>query len=620
LGGVAGDGGVGNFGGFGGYLAGAGGFGNVGGGVGGGAGAGSGFVHICPGFATLLAGETIAFTASVAGVPTTNVTYGASCGSVSSSGVYTASASTGTCFVTATNNSTGDSATAFLWVQPPAGVSVTGTISHSGLYPVYVGVGGYPDGRATALPNGPGTYKIRGLTTAPSGTIRVEAFMDLAGTGEYVVGVDPYGYADVNLTGSDLVANITLQNPGTPTIVNPTAVEVQANDGILTVMFEHPSNSNGYPIVELVRVYARRNALPTPSVYERIIDVPARLPSAAFLTGLDPDDDWYFLVVSRSNVLGAESAGVPLGPVSAVGPTPLYDIFGQVNSSSQQVRSPLMVFAMGGGVFIGQAIDPANDYQLYSLGVPANGMYECGAFIDRVNPGTIDLLDPKSFGLEETAAVIVAGEDVPGPYFRLESGPVLMAARSEHQLTGGEERYSVRIDVAPNDWLPIAATFDRSTDNRVGPMDFMRPRAGELTFEVRYGTVIPAVGTTYHSHVQFENGVICDYAAPLRAVLGLPQNPAPSNVTVTDSTPTFSWQAPLTLPASYTYDVGVFSGSPASQIWSMRLPPGTLSVDYNVNNQAALTTLTAGTYTWIIRIRDAFGNQALVTSSFNVAP
>jgi hypothetical protein len=52
----------------------------------------------------------------------------------------------------------------------------------------------------------------------------------------------------------------------------------------------------------------------------------------------------------------------------------------------------------------------------------------------------------------------------------------------------------------------------------------------------------------------------------------------------------------------------------------MRLPPGTLSVDYNVNNQAALTTLTAGTYTWIIRIRDAFGNQALVTSSFNVAP
>ena len=341
---------------------------------------------------------------------------------------------------------------------------------------------------------------------------------------------------------------------------------------------------------------------------------------AAFFTGLDPADDWYFLVVSRSNVLGAESAGVPIGPARAEAPAPLYQLSGVVDSSALSGHSPLIVFAMGENTFLGRVFTSATPVQNYSLGVPANGYYECGAFIDLVNPGAIDLLDPKTFGLVETASVSVSGADATAPAFVLPAGRALMGARSEHRLAGTEERYSVLLSVVPNEWLPLAATFDSSSDGLSGPIDFMRPRSGELALSVRYGSTVPTVGTSYGIHVFYENGVTCNLAAAVSAVLELPQNPAPVNVTVTDSTPTFSWDPPANLPPSYRYEIGVFGGNPSNQqLWGTRLQPGTSSIEYNANGEASMTTLANGDYTWTIQIVDANENKALVSSSFSVA-
>ena len=127
---------------------------------------------------------------------------------------------------------------------------------------------------------------------------------------------------------------------------------------------------------------------------------------------------------------------------------------------------------MGENTFLGRVFTSATPVQNYSLGVPANGYYECGAFIDLVNPGAIYLRDPRTFGLVETVPVSVSGADVVAPDFVLPAGRALMGDRSEHRLAGTEERYSVLLSVVPNEWLPLAATFDSSSDGLSGPIDY----------------------------------------------------------------------------------------------------------------------------------------------------
>ena len=90
----------------------------------------------------------------------------------------------------------------------------------------------------------------------------------------------------------------------------------------------------------------------------------------------------------------------------------------------------------------------------------------------------------------------------------------------------------------------------------------------------------------------------------------------------TDTTPTFSWQPPANLPAStYTYEIAVYGGNPSNtELWSGRFPSNTLSVDYNADNEASMTTLAPGSYTWTIQIVDAIGNKGTMNSSFSVIP
>lgn len=53
-------------------------------------------------------------------------------------------------------------------------------------------------------------------------------------------------------------------------------------------------------------------------------------------------------------------------------------------------------------------------------------------------------------------------------------------------------------------------------------------------------------------------------------------------------------------------------------LWSIDLPPGATSVTYDSDGSADTPELASGNYTWEVEIRDADGNSATLTSSFDI--
>lgn len=139
-------------------------------------------ISINPTTATVKAGATQQFTASVVGSSNTGVTWTATGGTVSTSGLYTAPTTTGTYTVKATSAAdTTKSATATVTVTPAAGVSVaitpaTATIQTGATQQFTASVTGSTNTAVTWTATG-GTVSASGLYTAPAtaGTYTVKA-------------------------------------------------------------------------------------------------------------------------------------------------------------------------------------------------------------------------------------------------------------------------------------------------------------------------------------------------------------------------------------------------------------------------------------------------------------
>ena len=54
-------------------------------------------------------------------------------------------------------------------------------------------------------------------------------------------------------------------------------------------------------------------------------------------------------------------------------------------------------------------------------------------------------------------------------------------------------------------------------------------------------------------------------------------------------------------------------------LWSIKLPAGTTSVEYNADLGASISELADGSYEWAIQIRDRDGNGAALTALFEVS-
>src|ERR1035438_5892155 len=139
-------------------------------------------VSVSPSFTNLATGATQQFTATVTGTTNTAVTWSASCGTVTASGLYTAPTAAGSCTVTATsqaNSTKSASATVTVTAAPVVAVSISPTstamlISGKQQFTAYIT--GTSNTAVTWSTTG-GTVSTNGLYTAPAtaGTYTVTA-------------------------------------------------------------------------------------------------------------------------------------------------------------------------------------------------------------------------------------------------------------------------------------------------------------------------------------------------------------------------------------------------------------------------------------------------------------
>lgn len=216
-------------------------------------------VSISPTSVTLQGGATQQFTASVTGTTNTAVTWSATCGTVTSSGLYTAPNTAGTCSVTATsvaNTSKKATATVTVQVQTVA-VSVsptTASINTGATQQFTATVTGSANTSVTWSTSG-GTIDTSGLYTAPgvAGTYTVTATSQADGTKQASATVNVSAPStNINFvqvaaaTPQSTSSAVAITYPGVQTAGNLNIVVVGWNDTTSSVASVSDSLGNVY--------------------------------------------------------------------------------------------------------------------------------------------------------------------------------------------------------------------------------------------------------------------------------------------------------------------------------------------------------------------------------------
>jgi hypothetical protein len=191
-------------------------------------------VSINPTASSVAPGNTQQFSATVSGSTNSSVTWTASGGAISSSGLYTAPSISGTYLVTATSVAdSSKSASATVTVSAPVSVSVTPTATSliaGGTQPFTATVSGTTNSSVTWTASG-GTISSSGLYTAPSivGTYSVTAksvadstkfaTATITVSGTQLLSISPPSLSFGNvLVGNSANQSVTLSNAGTGSV------------------------------------------------------------------------------------------------------------------------------------------------------------------------------------------------------------------------------------------------------------------------------------------------------------------------------------------------------------------------------------------------------------------
>lgn len=498
---------------------------------------------------------------------------------------YTYSPSSPTVTITNTSQTHNFTATSAI-----TSYSISGSIIYSGSHTgrIYIGLkyqNGGATGHGTSI-SSPGAFTIRGVT--PGTYYKLSAEMDIHRDGTLNADNPSGEILTITVTSGNLSnQDITLTDPAPATPVTPTGLTINPSDGAAMICWD-VMRTNGKIIAESYKIYwgtdtAATNGTP--------INVPAR--NSVYMQSI-ANGSYYYKI---SALVGTTESA----PSDVVGPITIGPGVG-LNTVSGTVTIPITPTGpLYVGVYAGHKIyyftritSPAALHTYSLSGVP-NGTYRAFAVLNQINDeGTGD----PSIDIYGELPILINNNN-PTKNLIISAANSISHVATEHWTGGSSSGYILNFNVVGMIKLPVQVSL-ASGQNIPVPMDIQKANnsRGMFSCSINIGGVRPALTDTYRFDVTYADGTTEQLTAPVTAVLdSFVQNPFEAGPSVT---PTFSWSAPASPPAFYSYYIEVIDSITGNLVWyypgstPYGMPSTQTSVLYNVDGTATQTSLISG--------------------------
>jgi hypothetical protein len=502
-----------------------------------------------------------------------------------------------------------------------ASYSVSGTVSYGGTKTGRIYVGVYPQSCGGCSPvagtsiSAPGAYTVRGLG---NGSYDLKAFRDVVGVGLENANDPTSGTSTVTVSSADVSgANLALTDPAGISPQPPTGVGVFPGNGGAAVFWDKVKNANGVETATAYKVYWGTDTNASTgggSVTVAAGDNEVGLQSAS------NGAVYYYKVTSLVGTTESAPSAV-YGPVT-IGAIAGPNVLTGTVTFPGTATGPLYVgvFDQTAGVMRNQRIANPTSPQAFSIGgIPSGSSYFPFAIIDMNNDGAIDAGDLSNTGSGGSANISITGATTHD--IALSGANATAGVTTQHQIqqgVSGSDWYNVDARVNGLVKVPVAVIL-YSGPNVAVPVDV--GRQWEFDYYAGTGSTRPGLGDTYRLKVTYSDGstellsasvttVLDSFATSLTVNTGSPYSQA---------VPLFTWVAPASPPASYTYRVSLYG--PGASWWYPQndgLPAGTTSAQYNADGNAMPSSLASSTtYNWSVIVQDAAGNQASAQTTYS---
>lgn len=475
-------------------------------------------------------------------------------------------------------------------------------------------------GTSIATP-GTGAYTIRGI---PNGSYTVKASMGYLGTGA-ANATNPSGATGTVTVNSANVsgADIALADPSGLVATTPSGLQVFPANGAALILWDPVENANGTEKVTAYKIYwgtdtAATNGTP--------IIVGAQENAVYFQSGLTDGTGYYYKIASCVSddllcTAGEGTASAVEGPVTIGATSGSNTVTGAVTFPGT-AAGPLWVVIYNpstGSIQFNRIASPVSP-QTYSIAGVSNGSLGAFILLDTNNNGFPDLGELSLDG-DSSSNFTVSGNTTQNFTLSAASANATVGTRifSDGVNPNG---YSLQLEVREGTKRPVNATLVAGLNV---PLPLDMGKDGSFRAYPWLGTTSPATGDTYVFKVTYSDGTSETLSRSVTAVLGstsMAQNLVTQTTTPgTTTVPLFTWVAPASPPASYTYDVWVSDSTAGGSMWETddRLPSTTTSVLYNADGNASSSSLMSGTtYNWQVTVEDANGNQATKQTTYTV--
>lgn len=474
-------------------------------------------------------------------------------------------------------------------------------------------------------------FSIRGVTS--NNMYTVDAFLDVTGLGVQHAN-DPTGISSSVQVTSDTTYNvgtITLANPSVPFSgeYSPLATPLAANGAVFLMLdsdFYYSEQYNReYPVAETFDVERATNGSANPAICASLTNITTvktgikNRDQGAWADSAGQATSCYRVTAHASGQASVTSSWMPVMPKQGS-----RSVSGTITINGVTPSGPLYVAVVDESgdqpKVAAAAISNPSSSQAFTITGVEDGTYFLFAFLDMNNSGTEDFGDVV-LGEFNTPQVVVNGRNVTGVSATMTAVDSLASIMTNHWTGNSQwgyfDNYSLNFAIDGMRKKPVTVVVT-SGPNIAVPIDIGLNDWGFSSW-VFINSTRPTPGSQYNLDITYEgDSSPTPTTVTISTVLdAFATNLAPTGNIQFNQNQLFSWAAPSSPPASYTYTVQVSDATNYNQIWHIEdLPSTTTSVTYNQNNEAFGPLEPNKTYQWSVSVRDAAGNAAFRQTVF----